>query len=46
MKTNEFKKLIRENKNNLQKIINMYCMNEIYLTEKQIEEVLRLRGER
>ena len=46
MKTSEFKKLVREHKDNLQTIIMMYCMDKIYLTEKQIEQVLKLRGDR
>lgn len=46
MKTNEFKKLVREHKNDLQTIIMMYCMDKIYLTDKQLDEVLKLRGDR
>lgn len=46
MKANEFKKLVREHKSDLQTIILMYCMDKIYLTEKQIEQVLKLRGDR
>ena len=46
MKTSEFKKLVREHKNDLQTIILMYCMDKIYLTDKQLDEVLKLRGDR
>lgn len=46
MKTSEFKKLVREHKNDLQTIIMMYCMDKIYLTDKQLDEVLKLRGDR
>lgn len=46
MKTSEFKKLVREHKSDLQTIIMMYCMDKIYLTDKQLDEVLKLRGDR
>lgn len=46
MKTSEFKKLVRKYKDNLQTIIMMYCMDKIYLTDKQLDEVLKLRGDR
>lgn len=44
MKPNKFNKLIKEHKDNLQKVIYMHCENKIFLTKKQIDEVIRLRG--
>jgi len=44
MKANKFNKLIKENKDNLQKIIYMHCENKIFLTKKQLDEVIKLRG--
>ena len=46
MKPNKFNKLLKENKNNLQKVIYMYCTNKIYLTNKQLDKVIKLRGKR
>ena len=46
MRTNKFNKLIKENKDNLQKVIYMYCNNKIYLTNKQLDKVIKLRGVR
>lgn len=44
MKANKFNKLIKEYKNNLQKVIYMHCENKIYLTNKQLDKVIKLRG--
>ena len=44
MKANKFNKLIKENKDNLQKIIYMHCENKIFLTKKQLDEVIKIRG--
>lgn len=44
MKANKFNKLIKEHKDNLQKVIYMYCENKIFLTKKQIDEVIKIRG--
>jgi len=46
MKTKDFKKLVREHKYNLQTLIMMHCMDKIYLTDKQLDEVLKLRGDK
>lgn len=46
MKPNKFNKLIKENKDNLQKIIYMHCNNKIYLTNKQLDNLIKLRGVR
>ena len=46
MKPIELNKLIKENKDNLQKIIYIYIMNKIYLTNSQLDYVIKLRGER
>lgn len=46
MKPNKFNKLIKENKDNLQKVIYMHCNYEIFLTNKQLDKVIKLRGVR
>ena len=46
MKPNKFNKLIKENKNNLQKVIYMHCNYKIFLTNKQLDKVIKLRGNR
>lgn len=46
MNSNKFNKLLKEYKNNLQKIIYMYCNNKIYLTNKQLNYVIEKRGKR
>lgn len=46
MKPNKFNKLIKEHKDNLQKVIYMHCENKIYLTNKQLDKVIKLRGVR
>ena len=46
MKPNKFNKLIKENKDNLQKVIYMHTQLQIYLTNKQLDKVIKLRGER
>jgi hypothetical protein len=46
MKKAEFNKLIKKYKNNLQKIIWLHCDEKINLTDNQIEEIIKLRGER
>lgn len=46
MNSNKFNKLLKEYKNNLQKIIYMYCNNKIYLTNKQLNYVFEKRGKR
>lgn len=45
MKANKFNKLIKENKDNLQKVIYMHTQLKIYLTNKQLDKVIKLRGE-
>lgn len=46
MKKKEFEKLLKKYKNDLQMIIRLYCLEKIYLTNFQLDKVLRLRGER
>ncbi len=46
MKTRQFRKIVREHKDNLQKVLNMHMMNKIYLTNSQVELVIKKRGER
>lgn len=43
MKIKEFEKLIKEKKP--QEIITMHLRNKLYLTDKQIDKLLELRGE-
>lgn len=44
MKAKHFRKLIRENHNDLQKVLNMHMMNKIYLSTRQVELVIKKRG--
>lgn len=46
MKPNKFNKLMKENKDNLQRIIYMYTQNKIFLTKKQLDQVIQKRGEK
>jgi hypothetical protein len=46
MKPNKFNKLIKENKDNLQKVIYMHTQSKIFLTNKQLDKVIKLRGEK
>lgn len=46
MKPNKFNKLIKENKDNLQKVIYMHTQLKIFLTNKQLDKVIKLRGAR
>lgn len=46
MKANKFNKLVKENKDNLQRIIYMHTNLKIYLTNKQLDKVIKLRGVR
>ena len=46
MKTKHFKKIVREHKDNLQTVLNMHMMNKIYLTNSQVELVIKKRGNR
>jgi len=46
MKAKQFNKLIKEHKDDLQKIINDYMLGKYYLTNKQLDQVIKLRGER
>ena len=46
MKTRQFKKIVRQHRDNLQTVLNMHMMNKIYLTNSQVELVIRKRGER
>lgn len=46
MKANKFNKLMKEHKDNLQKIIYLHCENKIFLTKKQLDEVIRKRGDK
>ena len=43
MKTRQFKKIVREHKDNLQVVLNMHMMNEINLTTSQVELVIKKR---
>ena len=46
MKVKEFNRLLKEHKDNLQRIIYLHCENKIYLTNCQLDKVIRLRGEK
>lgn len=46
MKKERLDKLIKENKNDLQKILNDYMKGKYYLTQNQLQKVIDLRGER
>lgn len=46
MKTRQFRKIVREYKYNLQTVLNLHMMNKIYLTNSQVELVIKKRGER
>ena len=46
MKPNKFNKLMKENKDNLQRIIYMYTQNKIFLTKKQLDQVIKKRGDK
>ena len=46
MKPNKFNKIVKEYKDNLQRLIYLHCENKIYLTRKQLDKVIKLRGVR
>lgn len=46
MEKKQLDKLIKENKGNLQKILNDYMKGKYYLTQNQLQKVIDLRGER
>ena len=46
MKANKFNKLMKEYKGNLQRIIYLHCENKIFLTKKQLNQVIQKRGEK
>lgn len=46
MKTIKINQLIKENKNDLQKLINGYIDGKYYFTQKQLDKIIKLRGER
>lgn len=46
MRKNEFKNLLKENKENLQRIIYKHINGNIYLTSSQLNEVIKKRDER
>lgn len=45
MRKNKFNKLVKENKENLQKVLYKHINDEIYLTSKQLDEILKKRGD-
>lgn len=45
MRKNEFKNLLKDNKENLQKIIYMHINGDIYLTSRQLNEVIKKRDD-
>ena len=46
MRKYEFKKILKENKNNLQKLIYKHINGDIFFTTKQIKIILNNRGMR
>ena len=44
MLNKNFKKILKENKKNLKKIIYMHINGDIYLTQKQLNEVLKIKN--
>lgn len=45
MKKNDFNKLIKDYKENLKKVIYMHINGNIYLTSRQLNEVLKKRDD-
>ena len=45
MKKNDFNKLIKDYKENLKKVIYMHINGNIYLTSRQLNEVIKKRDE-
>ena len=46
MKAKEFNNLIKEHKQDLDYIVRLYCMDKLYLTNYQLNKVIKLRGEK
>lgn len=46
MKAKEFNKILKKYEGNLHMIVRLHCMEKIYLTDLQLDKVLKLRGER
>lgn len=43
MRKNKFNKLVKENKENLQKVIYQFINGDIFLNKKQLDEVIKKR---
>ena len=46
MKAKQFKEALKVYKNNLQNLIYLHTTGEIFLNSKQLDQVIKLRGER
>lgn len=46
MRAKEFNKLLKKHSEDLHMIVRLHCLNRIYLTDLQLDKVLKLRGER
>ena len=46
MKKIKFDKLIKENKDNLQILINKHINGELFFTQKELDLIIKKRGER
>ena len=46
MKAKQYKSLLKVYKDDLQHLIYLYTIGKIYLTNKQLDQVIKLRGER
>lgn len=46
MKKNSFMKLVKQNKNNLDYLLKQHMLGLLYLTPRQIDHIINIRGER
>ena len=46
MKVKKFNKLVKENENNLQKLINKYINGELFFTQNELDIIIKKSGER
>lgn len=46
MKKMKFDRLIKENKNNLQMLINKHINGELFFTQRELDKIIKKRGER
>lgn len=46
MKKREFNKIVKEYENNLQMLINKHINGELFFTQKELDLIIKKRGER